>query len=391
VGADGTEYGEDEVDPLRWRETSHLLAGPSHTAALRVLDEFLAARAERLVTDPLARAVFQHDLWTIFDWAAGSDRGTAAARRALCARLARILRRVALSRAEIDRLPDTYAAAVASRTFPDRRDGRRSVRAFLPADLFSATGAWTDIRRTYLAFLTGPGPEPIAHNHAFESSRSTFSVLLSVPDGRDATQSYLRTLWEFPQPYVPDLVIPAHGEQRVGLNPKLPRFPVGTGIALARKMLLVDNTGQIVPTKITEMVQLRMFVSDAVEHDVRNFSRDQEFFEFRMSRRLLLAGSSGGLRAVAPDETGFITFSAMGMDIFEGRSFTGPGRVVLDGCRNCHAEPNIHSVRSVVRLLKPYAYIDYRIAGEQFEFGADLKARRPDWALLQQLWQLQPR
>jgi hypothetical protein len=40
---DGSEAGSDTVDPLVWRETRHLLTGPSHARALRVLDEFLAS------------------------------------------------------------------------------------------------------------------------------------------------------------------------------------------------------------------------------------------------------------------------------------------------------------------------------------------------------------
>src|SRR6476620_11162275 len=53
IAADGAEYGRDTVDPLRWRETRHLLTGDSHARALGVLDEFLAANGERLIRDPL--------------------------------------------------------------------------------------------------------------------------------------------------------------------------------------------------------------------------------------------------------------------------------------------------------------------------------------------------
>src|SRR6266508_4490631 len=65
VAPDGSEYGFDTVDPLLWRETRYVLTGPSHTGAIRVLDEFLASNGERLIGDPLKRAVFQHDLWAI--------------------------------------------------------------------------------------------------------------------------------------------------------------------------------------------------------------------------------------------------------------------------------------------------------------------------------------
>src|SRR5438552_3687190 len=38
---DGKVFGLDEVDPLYWPQTTHLLTSPSHEAALRALDDFL--------------------------------------------------------------------------------------------------------------------------------------------------------------------------------------------------------------------------------------------------------------------------------------------------------------------------------------------------------------
>src|SRR5215475_13022315 len=41
----GEEYGHDELDPLLWAETKHLLVGPSHQQAIKLLDEFLSVNA----------------------------------------------------------------------------------------------------------------------------------------------------------------------------------------------------------------------------------------------------------------------------------------------------------------------------------------------------------
>src|SRR5262245_52469128 len=38
----GEEYGHDELDPLLWAETKHLLVGPSHQQAIKLLDDFLS-------------------------------------------------------------------------------------------------------------------------------------------------------------------------------------------------------------------------------------------------------------------------------------------------------------------------------------------------------------
>jgi hypothetical protein len=211
--------------------------------------------------------VFPHDLWAVFDWLASTDENNPAARRALRARLARVIRRVALTREQIDGLPDNYAAAIASRTFADRYDPGLRNRPFLPPDLLSQGGAW----------ITVSSLEAIATQLAAELSRSAFSVLWSVPGDGEATLSYFAKLWDYPQPYSVDPHV-ADGERRVEVNPALHPVPDQTKIALIRQMLLIDQRGQIVPAKLTEMVQLRVFHAEQV------------FFEFRMNRRRLFFG-----------------------------------------------------------------------------------------------------
>ncbi|HXQ37938.1 MAG TPA: hypothetical protein VN843_28280 [Anaerolineales bacterium] len=118
VAKDGKEYGMDELDPLLWFDTTHLLTGASHQQAIQVLDEFLTTKAENLVLDPHKRAMFQRDMWAVFDWLAFQAEPYPAQREALQTRLAKIIRRVALAEEEILSLPDNYAAAVESKAFP---------------------------------------------------------------------------------------------------------------------------------------------------------------------------------------------------------------------------------------------------------------------------------
>src|SRR5262245_2806815 len=138
VTSDGHEYGFDTLDPLLWRETRYLLDGPSHARAVALLDEFLASHGERLIEDPLKRAVFQRDLWAIFDWLANESEILPDRRRVLMPQLARVIRRLALTRAQIDRLPDVYQSAADSHAFADRFDPAHPERPFLPPDLFSS-------------------------------------------------------------------------------------------------------------------------------------------------------------------------------------------------------------------------------------------------------------
>ena len=390
VGPDGQEHGFDTVDPLRWRETRYLLNGPSHEQAVRLLDEFLGSPAETLITDPLKRAVFQNDMWALFDWLAQPSEIHPEGRTALMSRLARVLRLVALTRDRIERLPDTYRAAAASQAFADRYDPAQP-RAFLPRDLFSTAGPALSASRS--TEVEGPwvsigGIGPIVPHHAAELSRSSFVVLWNLPGGAAETRAYLAKLWDFPQPFVADEHHAGDGERRVTLNPALPALPEGTQIALVRRMLLIDDKGRIVPSNLTQSIQLRVFRGK------------QAFFEFRMNRGALFAANAGGLRAVGPDDVEFLTFSAKGDDPFEHERLPGPLRPgsVLGICSACHSEfePGIRSVKSVRALLRPNATVDSRHerwAGwfTQPTLAGELKTRRYDWGLLQGLWQASPR
>jgi hypothetical protein len=362
--ADGREFGLDEVDPLLWDETRYLLSGPSHARALRLLDEFLDTGGERLITDPLKRAVLQHDLWAIFDWAVerrynGHD---ARQREALSTRLARAIRRLALTREQIDRLPDTYADAV--RADPS-----------LPGDLLGSAGDWLPVG----------GLAPITRQHASALSRSAFSVHWNVPGGTGASADYLKKLWEFPSPFVADLSV--DGELRAELNPALPAVPNGTRLALVRTMLLADQAGTIVPTKVVESIQFHVIGA------VHTFS------EYKMRRARLFTGQAGGLRAVEPTDRSFITFSAKGDDFFEQGGRGPGGEVTLSGCDNCHGSrfrPAVESVLSIRALLKPESLVDTHHPRwakwyPQSSAAVAAKGARVEWGLLRGIWQSMPR
>jgi hypothetical protein len=377
---DGSEYGSDTVDPLLWRETQHLLRGPSAASAVRVLDEFLGSGGERMIRDPLKCAVFQHDLWAIFDWLASKSEGDKTARSAIMQRLARVMRRVALSRKNIDALQTTYAARIASHGLADSPASSQP-EPYLPRDLVRPSGPWVTVGMG--------GPQPLVPQHAAELGRSAFTVLWNLPGGPAETVNYLQKLWNFPQPFVADEMFEFErdGEVRAKLNPALPPIPEGTRIALVRKMLLIDDSGVIVPSDIIESIQLRAFPGRA-------------FSEMKMSRAALFAGKSDGLRVVSADETDFITFSAHAWDPIEQASARGPfTRRELDGCSNCHhvdLEPATATVLSLRQILRPGSLVDSRHErwARWFTPGiaaAEAKSRSYEWGVLQALWQAEPR
>ena len=190
---DGQEYGYDELDPLIWYSTKYLFSGPANQHAINALDEFIATHAERLISDPLKRAMFQRDLWAIFDWTTDGDYNPSPARRELEVRLVQVIRRLSLPVERIRALPNNYQDAVAAKTFAIHYDPDRREQAFLPSDLFQPNGPWV--------LLSARGGDPAAPgNVAAFSGRSAFLIFIRLPEGRDATLDYLKKMSEFSRP-----------------------------------------------------------------------------------------------------------------------------------------------------------------------------------------------
>jgi hypothetical protein len=119
--------------------------GSQAERAVAALEGFLSEEAETRIGDPLKRAILQRDLWLAASWLAGRD--SPESRRTL-ELVARVIRRLALTSDQIARLPDNYAAAVASKEFSGSFDpeGRRG--PYLPPELFQPDGPWVCVGRT---------------------------------------------------------------------------------------------------------------------------------------------------------------------------------------------------------------------------------------------------
>jgi hypothetical protein len=406
TGPDGKEYGHDRLDPLLWHETKYLVEGKTHEQAIAVLDEFLAEQGEKLVKDPLKRAILQRDLWAVFDWTAEPGENTREAhlrrapprRRALQTRLARCIQRLALSADQIKGLPDNYAAAAASRAFAEKYDPDHPQRPFLPSDLFQKAGPWVEVEIDNSSAAT-------ATRHVFDfGARSAFRVFLRFPEGRNATVAYLARLSEFPRPW---LVVrePDRKKDTLALNPDLPQFPVGTQAALVRQMLLLDKEGGIAGTRVTENVQIRVFRAIpkmTAERDRRpGAPSDQDFYEFTRGRALLFAGKTGGLRPLGPDDKDFSTqLLVHNHDPFEGQDNIPFERVMgrpMRNCLGCHDRPGIYAFRSYTGGDYPRGpyYLPYLGTTDNADAQGELSGMRKrdqySWGLLQGLWEEQPR
>jgi hypothetical protein len=391
------------LDPLLWLDTKYLLAGKPHERAITVLDEFLTRHAEKLVNDPLKRAILQRDLWAVFDWTAEPGENTleayskrpTPARRALQLRLARMIQRLALSAEQIKILPDNYAAAVASRAFAEKYDPDHPERPFLPPDLFQKDGTWVEV-------AVDNGSTVTASRHVFDfGARSAFRVFLRFPAGRKATVAYFGALADVARPWLLTRE-PDRKKDTFTLNPQLPQFPVGTQTALVRQMLLIDNEGQIVSTRMTESVQLRVFrVIPALKAE-RESSRDQDFYEFTRSRSLLFANNTGGLRPLTSNDKDFHTqLLVHPYDEFELPPNDAPFDHRLlqtrQGCLGCHDRPGIYGFRSYTGGAFPRGqyYLPDLQANDDAESEGVLSAKQKreqySWGLLQGLWEDRPR
>ena len=374
----GKWYGADALDPLVWPETRYLLTGDSHRHAMACLDEFLRSHAERAVQDPLRRAILQHDLWAVFDWVAtGED--LLKERQELEGRLAEAIHRLAITSEQVRTLPDTYDAAIAAHRFASEYDLRKPEQGFLPIDLFRSDGPWV--------CLSAYSIEPTAIVHF--TGRSRFLVFMRLPGSREATLAYVAKLRS------QSPLLRSQSANANFLNLRLSQFPVGTEVALVRQMIVINNLGKLVPTSLTESVQLRVYHSITPGTKYLNYingpsSHDQDFFEFRMSREQLFAAHDGGLLGIAPSQTEFATFSTHGMDAFETKDPIDGLRAILGRCPACHADSGIHSVQSRLRWMKPTSdhtggnRNDYAIA---WETSATIRKKEQsrDFKLLQNM------
>ena len=316
---DGIEYGSDELDPLLWFDTTYLLNGGSHQQAVEVLDEFLSTHAENLISDSLKQAMFQRDLWAVFDWLASQAQPFPYQRRALETRLAQILKRIALSKEEILALPNNYALEVEVNTFPADLPPDHPEAAFLPADIFQLDSAWVPVGRE-------GGPIATTHTEAFPFfGRSVFLVFVRSPNGRAETLDFIQSLNTEPNPVLAN----------------------GSDVALARRMLLIDDQGELILSPLLETIQ------------IRHFAPAQHFHEFELNRTRLFVGPAGGLDL---NSDLFMLFMGHG-DLFEKDHGPELQATIPEICKSCHFEfpptPNSGNTRSIISYSRqPFSLPD---------------------------------
>jgi hypothetical protein len=270
------------------------------------------------------------------------------------------MRRIALRPREFDALPDNLTQAVIAGAFPQSFDPKVPTRAFLPTDLLAENGSWVAVRN-----LTRANEELLAvpEHVRFTKGRSIFTVFLRLPKGRRATEAFLRKMQD--------------GD--------IPQFPEGTQTALRRRMLLIDSSGTIRESPLTESLQIRVY---------RNLDSGVPY-EYSLRRRDLFAGRSGGLHAVAADETSYFDFQTRGKDVFEMPRLP-PAESIMQTCSHCHSRADgrggIHTVNTIYARVdagqKATGLCDTTLKQEA-SMTIDWVRKSFSWGLLQGLWEAQ--
>lgn len=320
--------GPDMLDPPIGNHPGFLLEDQPFAKCNALLDEFLSRNGAALIPDPLKRALLLRDLWAVFDVLAQAGQFTRFSigfpsaspplltaaqerhRTALEGKLAHVIHSLALSREEIQNLPDTYSAAIQSGAFPDVLATNRY--DFLPHDLFAANSGWHEI------LPGGLREPPILQHTLIAGGRCIFRTFLKLPTGANETT------------ILDDVAV------SMRRNPDKPYFglPLGTRFLLLREMISLDENGQMVATHIVESVQ---FLSiDTLGH---GFAREAE-----LSRVLLFQGRQGGLRPIPKGELRTQGYGDLGHLHDDQNGNCPPRRKFPGNCSDCHLFVSIDNV-----------------------------------------------
>lgn len=307
------ETGDRAVEPLypsffSSAGVSQVLSEPLYSQLRQALTDALEEKTAR---PPLDRALMQSDVWAAYDllyrhssFEGAESRQLLERRGRLLPLLARFVKKLALTRSEIEALPDNYAAASGSRNLPE---------------LFDPTSGWLEVE-----WLPGRKHDDSADYR--RAARVFVKPTSTPPDKQDFVNS-LR--------HAPDV------------DSKL------DAAALVIQNLLIDRDGEVVPSRLTYDVQVRRHIKD-----VRGALIKTEVEEYELSRRLLLSETaSGGL--VGSDEKAPAYLPAAGNDYgfastqLDRRGDAAPILATLRSrCVSCHGQ-DVGAVFTFGAILPP--------------------------------------
>jgi hypothetical protein len=350
------EAGDHPIDPLysppanSLQGSRQLLANPPYEMLLSALQDALTDATPRT---PLARALMQSDLWSAYDllhWDLfPQDRGTIldAHKRTVSDLMAQLLKKLALSREEIESLPDNYAAARQQDSLPD---------------LFSPASEWIEMQWF-------PG-----RTHDAQAEFRRVSRLFVKPAHPSRTrQEFLNSLRD------------RHGDPTSDL----------AGAVILIQPLLIDSTGHLVPSHLTTDVEVRLF-----EWRPDGSFQRTNIHTYELSREMILNGLAPGGLAVQ-DEYSPAYLSAGGSYGFAEPAFRPKGAAegtetpvivkLRTRCSVCHG-PDLTSLMSFEIAEPPgqpgpaVKVLD-QTAHQAAEYDVAQKSRRAEWKALRRYFE----
>ena len=227
------EVGDRAIDPLypsQIVDTGRrlVLTEPGYSGFTKALHEALDSNISR---STIARALMQSDLWGAHDilfvpFPAADEKELGERRLAALDLISRLIRKIALTPAEIKSLPNNYSAAVQRHSFPD---------------VFGKDSGWVEV----LWF------HPRTHD-SVAGFRRTSRVFLKPAQVQREVKEFLN-----------------------GLPQRAESDPIGglDGVALVTQLLLIDTEGKLHPTTLTSEVQVRMFENNGESRSKPNDDR----------------------------------------------------------------------------------------------------------------------
>ena len=339
------ESGDRAIDPLypswTWLGSSafdmspdsrwQILIEPRYRELVTALRTVPASTAKRSL---LARALMQADLWAVYDMLhmvrsiRPGSRGSSADAvlrtqriEELMPLLAGAIRALALTRAEIDALPDNYAAGARAGDLPP---------------LFARGSGWMEVRslgeRMHERAVMNRRVARVFVKPA-KRLRNEAAFLAGLSEGQGQSDS------------------------------------VGAA-ALVIQMLLISAGGSVVPSPITYEVQVRTAASAPGDAPARG-----HVFQYELSRRRLLSAPQGG-GLVALDELAPAYLPIAGNDL----SFATPSRMdsdptlvaLRDRCVACHGQ-GLGKLNTFAMIAKPRVE---RLNAGQPSHARDVAARK---------------
>lgn len=355
--------GPGVLDPPLGVHPRYLLDDGPFAKCDAVLDEFLTAHGEKDFADPLKRALLQRDLWAVFDLLQTEKESTERNfgevspavtpahlehRATLSGKVARVIASLALSKAQLEGLPDTYAQALKAGCFP----GEAAIAAdqtkadYLPADLFAANSPWLEATSA---------DDPLQHTLAVDG-RSVFRVFYRPPVDPDGAAKF--AAW---------VIERSKFKPAADLDPSAPEWealrrgiPLGTQFLLLREMVGIDAEWNLVPTRIVESVQVRVYrhTPPVPADDLTAFVAlsSQLYEEFELDRQALFRGEAGGLKAIPGGAPRLFGYTGLGRLAVNQEGRAQEPTHFPSNCVACHLNPRFSPQGEDSPMMFPSLY-----------------------------------